>query len=51
MNMNSNPNYKSKKTSLDEIEENASEICEHSFWWTFKFDGTKLHFKTIGGAD
>jgi len=51
MNMNSNLNFKSKKSSLDEIEENANEICDHSFWWTFKFDGTKLHFKTIGGAD
>ncbi len=50
MSMNSNHNFKSKKTVQDEIEENASEICEHSFWWTFKFDGSKLIFKNMSGA-
>ncbi len=50
MSMNSNHNFKSKKTIEDEIEENASEICEHSFWWTFKFDGNKLIFKNMSGA-
>ena len=50
MDMNSNLNFKSKKTSQDEIEENSSEVCEHSFWWTFKFDGIKLIFKNMSGA-
>lgn len=50
MDMNSNRNFKSKKTVQDEIEENASEVCEHSFWWTFKFDGIKLIFKNMSGA-
>lgn len=51
MDMNSNQNYKSKKASEDEIDENASEICEHNFWWIFKFDGRKLHLTNISGAD
>jgi hypothetical protein len=51
MDMNSNRTYESKKTSEDDIPENSSEICEHSFWWNFYFDGRKLYFKSIGGAD
>jgi hypothetical protein len=50
MSMNSNQNFKSKKPLEDEIEENASEICEHSFWWTFKLEGNKLIFKNMSGA-
>jgi len=50
MNMNSNKNYKTKKLSKDDIPENSSEICEHNFWWVFKFDGKKLHFQNISGA-
>lgn len=51
MNMNSNRNYKSKTLSEDDIPENSSEICEHNFWWIFKFDGNKLHLESISGAD
>jgi len=51
MNGKSNTDYKSKDTSEDDIPENSSEICEHSFWWVFSFDGKKLHFETISGAD
>jgi len=51
MDMNSNKGYKSKKLSEDDIPENSSEICEHAFWWIFKFDGEKLHLKNISGAD
>jgi hypothetical protein len=51
MDMNSNKNYKSKKNSEDDIPENSSEICEHNFWWIFKFDGKKLHLESISGAD
>lgn len=50
--MNSNKSYKSSKQNTeDDIPENASEICEHVIWWIFRFDGTKLHFKRITGAD
>lgn len=51
MDMKSNSNYKSKKTSEDDIPENSSEFCEHNFWWKFKFDGKKLHVVNISGAD
>jgi hypothetical protein len=51
MNMNSNRNYQSKTFSEDDILANASETCEHSFWWIFKFDGKKLHLESISGAD
>ena len=47
---NSNKDYKNKSTS-DEISENDSSICEHVIWWVFTFDGKKLHFKGISGAD
>lgn len=50
MNMNSNKNYKSKQLSEDDIPENSSEICEHSLWWIFRFDGNKLHLENISGA-
>ncbi len=51
MNMNSNRNYQSKILSEDDIPENSSEICEHNFWWIFKFDGNSLHVKNITGSD
>lgn len=51
MNMDSNVNYKSKKKSNDEMLENDSAICEHDFWWTFRFDGSKLQIERITGAD
>jgi hypothetical protein len=51
MDMQSNSNYKSKKASDDDIPENSSEFCEHSFWWKLKFDGRKLHVVNISGAD
>jgi hypothetical protein len=51
MDMNSNRNYKSKKFSEDEMTENSSEICEHNFWWVFKFDGQRLHLSNVSGAD
>jgi hypothetical protein len=51
MNMNSNSNYQSKTISEENIPENSSEICEHNFWWIFKFDGEKLHLESISGAD
>jgi hypothetical protein len=51
MTLNSNRNYQSKTHSEDDIPENSSEICEHSFWWIFKFDGNKLHLENISGAD
>lgn len=50
MDMNSNRNYKSKKNSEDDLPENSSEICEHNFWWVFKFDGQKLLLTNISGA-
>jgi len=50
MNMNSNVNYKSKTLSEDDIPENSSEICEHSFWWIFKINENKLHLESISGA-
>jgi len=50
MSMNSNKSYKSKKKSEDEIPENSSEICEHAFWWIFKFDSNKLLLKGFTGA-
>ena len=51
MNMNSNRNYQTKIHSEEDIPENSSEICEHIFWWIFKFDKNKLHLKSISGAD
>ncbi len=52
MDMKSNTSYKSKKTAPeDDIPENSSEICEHDFWWIFRFDGKKLHLTNISGAD
>lgn len=51
MDMKSNRNYKSKKSSEEDIPENSSEFCEHNFWWVFKFDGKKLHLVNISGAD
>jgi hypothetical protein len=51
MNGKSNTDYKSKDTSEGDIAENSSEICEHSLWWVFRFDGQKLHFENISGAD
>ena len=51
MNMNSNSNYKSKRKSEDDTPENSSEICEHAFWWVFRFDGKKLQLKSMSGAD
>jgi hypothetical protein len=50
MNMNSNRSYQSKTISEEDIPENSSEICEHNFWWIFKFDGNKLHLDSISGA-
>ena len=50
MDMYSNKSYERKNIPEDEIPENSSEFCEHSFWWNFNFDGTKLHFKSIQGA-
>lgn len=50
MNMNSNKNYKNKNSSENDIPKNSSEICEHSLWWVFGFDGEKLHFQNISGA-
>ncbi len=51
MDMASNQNYKSKKTSPEDIPENSSEFCEHNFWWIFRFDGHKLSLTNISGAD
>lgn len=51
MDMNSNQKYKSKKSSEGDIPENSSEICEHDFWWIFRFDGKNLHLESISGAD
>ncbi len=51
MNMDSNTNYKSKKDPDKEILENDSSVCEHDFWWTFIFDGSKLIIERITGAD
>jgi hypothetical protein len=47
----SNTDYKIKDSSEDDMPENSGEICEHSFWWVFTFDGKKLHFENISGAD
>src|SRR5690242_832347 len=51
MDMNSNTDYQSNQLSEDGIPENSSEICEHAFWWIFKFDGQKLNLEGISGAD
>ncbi len=51
MNKNSNENYQYKTLLEGDIPENSSEICEHNFWWNFKFDGNKLHLESISGAD
>jgi len=51
MNMKSNINYKSKKKSEDDMPENSGEICEHAFWWVFRFDRKKLHLTGMSGAD
>jgi len=48
---NSNPDFKSSNTKEDEVAENSSEMCEHAFWWNFKYDGKKLHLFQISGAD
>lgn len=48
--MNSNRQFKSNQLAKDEIPENSSEVCEHSFWWIFRFDGKKLHFRFATGA-
>lgn len=50
MDMNSNRNYQSETFSEDDILENSSDICEHTFWWVFKFNGNKLQLKSISGA-
>lgn len=50
MDMYSNKSYVTKNLSQEDIPENSSEFCEHSFWWNFYFDGTKLHLKNIEGA-
>ncbi len=50
MDMNSNKNYKGKNLSEDDVPKNSSEICEHAFWWVFKFDGKKLYLVNISGA-
>ena len=47
---NSNQSFKSKKSFEDDIPENSSEFCEHTLWWTFRFDGIKLYLEVISGA-
>jgi hypothetical protein len=49
--MNSNQEYKSNSKDKDETPENDSSYCEHNFWWTFRFDGQKLHLIGMTGAD
>jgi len=51
MNSNSNQDYQTKEISEYDIPENSSEICEHNFWWIFKFNGYKLKLINIYGAD
>lgn len=48
---NSNPQYQSKKQSDDDdVPENSSEFCEHSFWWMFQFSQNKLRLIKILAA-
>jgi hypothetical protein len=47
---NSNKDYKDGAISEDESMENDSSICEHLFWWVFRFDGKKLHVENVSGA-
>lgn len=47
---NSNKAFKSKRLSEDEVPENSSEFCEQVLWWSFRFDGQKLHLDKIYGA-
>lgn len=50
MNMNSNKYFENKNHLENDIPANSSEICEHNFWWVFRFDGKKLHLENISGA-
>ena len=50
MDMQSNRQYKSTTNLKNQTPENSSEICEHNFWWVFKFDGKKLRLTDISGA-
>lgn len=47
---NSNKRFKDENVSIDHVAENASEVCEHSRWWTLKLDGQKLVIENISGA-
>lgn len=47
---NSNPQYQSKKQSEDDVPENSSEFCEHSFCWLFQFSQNKLRLIKILAA-
>lgn len=51
MNMNSNREYINENLSEEDMPENSSEICEHSFWWILKFDGKEISVIEISGAD
>lgn len=45
-----NQQFKTSKTSGDEVPENSSEFCESILWWNFRFDGKRLNFIKQYGA-
>ena len=49
--MQSNREWVDPDPKEDEVADNSSEICEHGFWWIFRFDGKNLNLVQISGAD
>lgn len=49
--MQSNREWVDPNPKEDEVADNFSEICEHSLWWIFKYDGKKLNLFQISGLD
>jgi hypothetical protein len=45
-----NKNFKISNHKTNVVDENPTDYCEHSYWWSFKFDGSKLHFSQINGV-
>lgn len=45
--MDENKDYNGKSLAEDE---DLSVLCEHVFWWVFRFDGKRLHFNHVTGA-
>jgi len=48
---NSNDQYQDPDPKTDtEAELYTSEVCEHTFWWIFRWDGKELRFVQMNGA-